>query len=36
VLHTLRRAGYDPIAARVETEQDYRDHLDPMPENHSR
>ncbi|MBP3954858.1 PAS domain S-box protein [Gemmata sp. G18] len=32
VLHTLRLAGYDPIADRVETEQDYRDHLDPTPE----
>jgi two-component system cell cycle sensor histidine kinase/response regulator CckA len=32
VLHALRRAGYDPIADRVETEQDYRDHLQPAPE----
>jgi two-component system cell cycle sensor histidine kinase/response regulator CckA len=32
VLHALRRAGYDPIAARVETEQDYREHLHPTPE----
>jgi PAS domain S-box-containing protein len=31
-LHALRRAGYDPIAERVETEQDYRDHLRPAPE----
>ena len=31
-LHTLRRAGYDPIAARVETEQEFLDHLDPAPE----
>src|ERR1700733_5215961 len=32
VLHTLPPAGYDPIGARVETEKDYRNHLDPMPE----
>jgi len=32
VLHTLRRAGYDPIADRVEAEQDYRAHLQPAPE----
>jgi two-component system, sensor histidine kinase and response regulator len=32
VLHALRRAGYDPIADRVETEQDYRDRLQPAPE----
>src|SRR6202030_167838 len=32
VLHALRRAGYDPIGARVETEQDYRDHLQAAPE----
>jgi hypothetical protein len=31
VLHTLRRAGYDPSADRVETEQEYRDHLQPAP-----
>ena len=31
-LNALRRAGYDPIADRVETEQDYRDHLQPAPE----
>jgi CheY-like chemotaxis protein len=31
-LHTLRRAGYDPIADRVETEQDFRAHLQPAPE----
>ena len=32
VLHALRRAGYDPTAERVETEQDFRDHLQPAPE----
>ena len=32
MLHALRRAGYDPTAERVETEQDYRDHLQPPPE----
>jgi PAS domain S-box-containing protein len=32
VLHTLRRAGYDPVGDRVETEQDYRDHLHPAPD----
>jgi two-component system, cell cycle sensor histidine kinase and response regulator CckA len=32
VLHTLRRAGYDPIGDRVETEQDFMDHLEPPPE----
>src|SRR5580704_3188365 len=32
MLHALRRAGYDPIGDRVETEQDYRDHLQPAPE----
>src|ERR1700676_3135127 len=32
VLHALRRAGDDPIANRVETEQDYRAHLQPAPE----
>src|ERR1700680_3213372 len=32
VLHALRRAGYDPSAVRVETEQDYRDHLQSAPE----
>jgi DNA-binding NtrC family response regulator len=32
VLHELRHAGYDPIGDRVETEQDYRDHLQPAPE----
>ena len=31
-MHELRRAGYDPIVDRVETEQDYRDHLEPAPE----
>jgi two-component system cell cycle sensor histidine kinase/response regulator CckA len=31
-LHALRRAGYDPTANRVETEQDFRDHLQPAPE----
>jgi DNA-binding NtrC family response regulator len=32
VLHALRRSGYDPSAERVETEQDFRDHLQPAPE----
>jgi two-component system cell cycle sensor histidine kinase/response regulator CckA len=32
VLHSLRRSGYDPIADRVETERDYRDHLQTAPE----
>ena len=31
-LHTLRRAGYDPLAVRVETEKDYRENLQPPPE----
>ncbi len=29
MLHTLRHAGYDPVFARVETEQEYRVHLKP-------
>ena len=32
MLHELRGAGYDPIADRVETEQEYRKHLQPAPE----
>ena len=32
MLHALRGAGYDPIADCVETEQDYRDHLQTAPE----
>jgi PAS domain S-box-containing protein len=32
VLHELRRAGYDPTADRVETEQDFRAHLQSAPE----
>ncbi len=32
MLHTLRRAGFDPIADRVETEQDFRDRLESAPE----
>src|SRR6185369_14070685 len=32
MLHALRRAGYDPISIRVETEQEFRDHLQPAPE----
>jgi len=32
VMHELRRAGYDPIADRVETEPDYRDQLHLEPE----
>jgi two-component system, cell cycle sensor histidine kinase and response regulator CckA len=31
-LHALRRAGYNPTAARVETEQDFRDNLTPALE----
>ena len=32
ILHTLRRAGYEPIAEQVELEQDYRDCLQRAPE----
>jgi two-component system cell cycle sensor histidine kinase/response regulator CckA len=32
VRHALRQAGYEPSGARVETEQDYLDHLQPAPE----
>ncbi len=32
VLHTLQRAGFEPKFTRVDTEQDYRDHLEPAPE----
>jgi DNA-binding NarL/FixJ family response regulator len=32
VLHTLRYAGYAPIAERVETEQDFRDGLQLVPD----
>jgi PAS domain S-box-containing protein len=32
VLHALRRAGYNPTADRVESEGDYRDHLQTAPE----
>ncbi len=32
MLHALRRAGYDPTAARVETERDYRERLQPALE----
>lgn len=32
ILHTLRRAGFDPIGDRVETEQEYRGHLQAVPE----
>ena len=32
MLHALRHAGYDPIAVRAETEQDFRDHLQDAPE----
>jgi two-component system cell cycle sensor histidine kinase/response regulator CckA len=32
VLHALRRAGYEPTAERVKSEQDYVDHLQPPPE----
>src|SRR5271154_2666324 len=31
-LHTLRRAGYDPIAQRVETESEFVRHLEAAPE----
>jgi len=32
MLHALRSAGYDPTGARVETEQEFRIHLQPPPE----
>jgi PAS domain S-box-containing protein len=32
VFNELRRGGYEPIGDRVETEQDYRDHLQPALE----
>ena len=32
MLHALRHAGYDPVADRVATEQDYRDRLQAAPE----
>ena len=32
MLHELRRASFDPIGERVETEQDFLDHLHPAPE----
>lgn len=32
MIHALVRAGYDPIADRVETEQDFREQLQRMPE----
>jgi signal transduction histidine kinase/CheY-like chemotaxis protein len=32
MLHELRRAGFDPSAVRVETEQDFREHLRQAPE----
>ena len=32
VMHTLRKAGYDPIGDRVETEADFLEHLQPLPE----
>ena len=32
MLHELRRSGYHPTTARVETEQDYRDQLRSTPE----
>ncbi|MDB5386443.1 MAG: Blue-light-activated protein [Planctomycetaceae bacterium] len=32
LLHALRRAGYDPITTWAETEQDYRAHLQLLPE----
>src|SRR5438067_208920 len=32
MVHALRLGGYDPVTERVETEQDYRDQLDPAVE----
>ena len=32
MLHALRRAGYNPVGERVETEQEFRDHLQLDPE----
>ena len=32
MLHALRRAEFDPTATRVETEKDYREHLNQAPE----
>jgi PAS domain S-box-containing protein len=32
ILHELRRAGFEPIGDRVETERDFLAHLDPAPE----
>lgn len=32
MLHELRRAGYDPTASRVETEQEFLTRLEPAPE----
>src|SRR5262249_18988797 len=32
ILHGLRRAGFEPIGERVETERDFLAHLDPAPE----
>src|SRR5271163_3227454 len=32
VMHTLRCAGYDPVGDRIETEQEFLDHLQPAPE----
>ncbi len=32
MLHALRRAGFDPIAKRAETEQEFRDGLESSPE----
>lgn len=32
MLHALRQAGYDPIAFRAETEQEYRERLESAPE----
>jgi two-component system cell cycle sensor histidine kinase/response regulator CckA len=31
-LHALRGAGYEPISNRVETEEDFLQHLQPLPE----
>ncbi len=32
VLHELRRAGYAPVATCVDTEEEFRSHLEPPPE----
>jgi len=32
IIHELRRAGFEPIGERVQTESDFRAHLDPAPD----